>query len=248
MRTKLLVILLLICATSTIAAVFDGINITTGDTLQLHRPGLQGLAWLDSNRVAVLYVTPDSLPELPPLNVELVMTDSAADTISVKDYTGILNRGLIYDGEFYWSFGNTAPGKSSLYKIDADTLNVEDSFKLLGHYPAGIVWDGDYIWLTDRDRGRADRFSPDPMTEKIVRTVLTPGFSPYGISGGEKYFWVTDVSTGRMYRLSHGGKWNGTVTKESFWHRGEEIGLSHDGENLWMWAPGDSIAVQVLFD
>jgi hypothetical protein len=248
MKNKIIVLLFLVIAVSGNAGVYDGITVTTGDTLQLHRSGLQGLAWLDSSRVAVLYVTPDTLPELPPLNVELVMTDTVADSISVTDFTGILNRGLVYDGEFYWSFGSADMGESWLVKIDADTLNVEDSFKLFGHYPAGLVWDGDFFWLTDRDRGRADRFNPDPLTEKIVRTVLTPGFSPYGISGGEKYFWVTDVSTGRMYRLSHGGKWNGTVTKDSFYHRGEEVGLSHDGKDLWMWTPGDSIAVQLLFD
>ena len=68
-----------------------------------------------------------------------------------------------------------------------------------GHRPTGMCFDGRFLWITDRDSGRVDRF--DPEVEEITRSVQAPGFSPCGLAWDGRNMWVTDSGTGRMYRL-----------------------------------------------
>ena len=110
-----------------------------------------------------------------------------------------------------------------------------------------MCFDGRYVWITDRDTGRVDRFDPEPGA--ITRSVVTPGFSPFGVAWDGRHLWVTDSGTGRMYRLSGSrGLWSATVDVESFLFRGQDVLLLHDGGAFWYVIPQERIAVRLRFD
>jgi len=216
------------------------------DTLTLPPGKITGLTWIGADTLAVLTDIPDSLTELGHRQVALVFQDRYGAVLRQEDFTGTLARGLAYDGEFLWSCGDDDEGGSILYQIDADTCSVKEAFPTPGHAPVGLAWDSRYVWISDRDSGRLDRF--DPETGAITRSVVTPGFSPYGVSWDGRYTWICDSGTGRLYRLVGSRRnWNATVDVESFLFRGSDVLLAHDGAALWMHARGDSVAVRLQF-
>ena len=166
-----------------------------------------------------------------------------------EDFTGVLDRALGWDGEALWSCGDAPDGSSILYSIEPDSLGAlvtAKAYTAPGHRPTALAWDGRYLWVTDRDSGRIDRF--DPEVEDFTRFVVAPGFSPCGLAWDGSAMWLTDSGTGRLYRLV-GGRlgWNGVVDTMSFLHRGEDVLLLHDGRNLWYLVSGQQVANRVDF-
>ena len=233
-QARLALALLLLVLPSLIAAAPSGeLAATWGDTLQVPGGELRGLAWLDDVTRVALVVEPDTLPLMPPLSSTLVWYDAQDALIRAEDFTGTLSRGLAFDGKYLWSLGDATPeAEAALYKIESDTLFVDAVFPTPGHRPSDLAWDGRYVWLVDRDRGRLDSF--DPETETITRSVLTPAFSPCGLTWDGRDLWTCDAGTGRLYRhASGGGTWSGTVARENFDFRGVDAILAWDGVSLW---------------
>ncbi len=171
------------------------------DSLDLGVQGnVTGMAWMGPDTLAVLTDIPDTLSQSGDREVVLVLRDRAGEVLRREDFTGVLDRTLAWDGEFLWSCGDARDGTSILYQIEPDTLRVEEAFDTPGHRPVGMCWDGRFLWLTDRDSGRVDRF--DPEVKEITRSVVTPGYSPFGLAWDGLYMWVTDSGTGRLYRLA----------------------------------------------
>ena len=166
-----------------------------------------------------------------------------------EDFSGVLDRGLAWDGEFLYSAGDAADGSSILYKIGVDSLDVwqvDEAYDLPGHRPSGMCFDGRFVWITDRDSGRIDRF--DPEVADITRSTVAPGFSPCGLGWDGRNMWVTDVGTGLMYRLSGSRRtWSATIQAESFMHRGQEVLLLDEGSRFWYVPQGRNIAVGIRF-
>ena len=218
------------------------------DSLVLQTSGrVTGLTWMGADTLVVLADLADSLTASGEREVKLLFQDPQGRVFLEEDFSGVLDRGLAWDGEFLWSCGDADDGSSILYKIQADTLRVEDAFNTPGHRPSGIAWDGRFLWITDRDSGRIDRF--DPEVKEITRSVVAPGFSPYGVAWDGLHMWVTDSGTGRLYRLAGSRRsWNATVDEESFMYRGRDVLLLHDGNSFWIVADGQKQAIRVRFN
>ncbi|MCP4573046.1 MAG: hypothetical protein GY838_11885 [bacterium] len=244
---------LLLLATAVAAAPVDELSSTFGDTLRIPGEGvLTGLAQAGGDTLATLDVMPDSLSASGLREVRLVLRDSLGAVLLAADFSGVLDRTLAWDGESFWSCGDAADGSSILYKIVPDTLEVdstvalvvEDAFTAPGHHPAGLAWDGRFLWLTDRDSGRVDRF--DPEVDEFTRAVAAPAFSPWGLAWDGTRHWLTDSGTGRLYRLVGGRlRWDAVVAADTFLFRGRDVLLWHDGVDLRCLVEGARDAVKI---
>jgi len=223
-------------------------SFTSLDTMVLTEVGLvAGITWMGPDTLVVLEDIPDSVSESGDREVRLVFRDPDGLILGMEDFSGVLDRALAWDGEFLYSCGDASDGSSILYQIQVDTLQIEEAFDAPGHRPSAMCFDGRYVWVTDRDAGRVDRF--DPETGAITRSVVTPGFSPFGVAWDGRNMWVTDSGTGRLYRLSGSrGRWSATVDTESFLFRGQDVLLLHDERTFWYVIPQEGIAVNVRFD
>ena len=255
-RTNFFWILLLIFSVVSAGAVWAGdnnsgfgpdvaVSFSRLDTLMLPTPGtISGLTWMGPDTLVVLNDIPDSLSESGDRELLLIFQDRAGEILRVEDFTGVLHRGLAWDGEFLFSCGDADDGSSILYRIEPDTLMVEEAFDAPGNHPCGMCFDGRFIWITDRDTGRVDRF--DNEVGEITRSVITPGFSPFGVAFDGKYMWITDSGSGRMYRLTGARRrWSATVDTESYMMRGLDVLLLHDGESLWYVPQGENLAIRI---
>ena len=89
------------------------LGVATGDTLQINMAGrITGMAWVGRDTLAVLAEIPDTLSESGHREVYLVYQDSIGAVIRREDFTGVLDRGLAWDGEFLWGCGDTDEGRS----------------------------------------------------------------------------------------------------------------------------------------
>jgi DNA-binding beta-propeller fold protein YncE len=208
------------------------LTLTVVDSLPLPPGRAQGLAWIGADTLAVLLDVPDSLSATGRRETLLSFLDRRGEVMGTANFTGSLARGLAYDGTSFWSCGDEQDGGSLIYRIAADTLAITDAFPTAGHHPCGLSWDGEFVWVTDRDSGRLDRFDRD--TEGVTRSILTPGFSPCGVAHLAGFIWVCDSGTGRLYRLRGArGQWTGTVGSDFFAFRGRDVLLASDGYSLW---------------
>ncbi len=219
-------------------------------TLRLPPVGkVVGLTWMGPDTLAVLMDVADTLTTSGERQMRLVFQDSAGVVFRDEDFSGVLDRALAWDGEFLWSCGDADDGSSILYKIGVDSLDVwqvDEAYDTPGHRPSDMCFDGRFVWITDRDTGRVDRF--DPEVEEITRSALTPGFSPFGVGWDGRNMWLTDAGTGLMYRVSGSRRtWSATVAAESFMHRGEDVLLMAEGQRFWYLPAGQNIAVRIRF-
>lgn len=224
------------------------LSFTVLDTMPLPTTGrVTGVTWIGTDTLVVLADYADSVTESGDRETRLVFQDSTGTVFLEEDFSGVLDRGLSWNGEFLWSCGDADDGSSILYKIKADTVRVEEAYNTPGHRPSAICWDGRFLWISDRDAGRIDRF--DPEVEEITRSVVTPGFSPFGLAWDGLHMWLTDSGTGRLYRLAGSRRsWNATAAAESFMYRGIDVLLLHDGESFWMVPDGANHAIRIRFD
>lgn len=247
-----LTLLALLTAAEPAAGVTE-LSCTFGDTLVVPGEGLlTGLARAGGDTLATLNVTPDSLSASGLREVRLVLQDSLGGVLLESDFSGVLDRTLAWDGEHLWSCGDADDGSSILYKIAPDTSEVDstisfvidDAYTAPGHRPSALVFDGRYLWLTDRDTGRVDRF--DPEVEEFTRAVAAPAFSPYGLAWDGRHHWLTDSGTGRLYRLVGSRlRWDAVVAADTFLFRGQDLLLWFDAQELRYLAGGARSAVAI---
>lgn len=218
------------------------------DSLVLSGPGdVAGMTWIGKETLVLLKDIPDTDTNSGDREVLLIMQNRQGKILRREDFTGVLDRGLAWDGDYLYSCGDAPDGSSILYQIEPDTLRVEEAFDVPGHRPVGMCWDGRFLWITDRDSGRVDRF--DPEVKAITRSVVTPGFSPFGLTWDGLHMWVTDSGTGRMYRLAGSRRaWDATIDAESFLFRGRDVRLLHDGDSFWYVPAGVPRAYKIRFN
>ncbi len=226
------------------------VHFTELDTLALPPLGkVVGISWMGPDTLAVLMDVADTLSTSGEREMHLVFQDTAGVVFRNEDFSGVLDRALAWDGEFLWSCGDADDGSSILYKIGVDSLDVwqvDEAYNTPGHRPSDMCYDGRFVWITDRDSGRVDRF--DPEVEDITRSALTPGFSPFGVGWDGRNMWLTDAGTGLMYRVSGSRRtWSATIDPESFMHRGENVLLMSEGARFWYLPAGQNIAVGIRF-
>lgn len=246
-----LILILLIPAGAAAArtAPPDSLGLALGDTLEFTAGELRGVTWMGPDTTVVLVAEPGSPADSTSAVIAtLRWQDRDGAVLREHDVTGLLSRGLAYDGKWFWSLGDPAAGQpATLYKIESDTLFVAEAYPTPGHRPRDLAWDGSQLWLVDRDRGRLDRF--DPEAGEVVRSFVTPGFSPTGVASDGRNLWVSDAATGLLYRLSPGGSvWSGTVRAGDFFHRGQELALAWRQGELWLLLPGTGRAIRTRAD
>ncbi len=203
-----------------VAAATDSVPLPPGE--------IRGLAWMDGATLAVLLIEPEGGRAG---RARLQIVDRAGAALDGLDVSGVLARGLAFDGEKFWSTGDDRDGTALLYRLDADTLRVEESFPLPGHRPTGLAWDGTFIWAVDRDGGSLERF--DPRSGEVNGEGLAPAFSPTGLAWDGRLLWLSDAGTGRLYRLNRSLELVDVVAPEYFAMRGRDVALAWRGGTLW---------------
>ncbi len=241
---------LLVVALLTIAAVTPAhaeISATPVDSLALPGGEITGLTWAGTDTLALLVAQTDSLAIDEVHQMFLVVGDTSGTIYWQEEFTGVLARGLAWDGEYFWSCGDDAEGGSLLYKIRADTVAVEEVYATPGHRPMSLAFDGRWLWLTDRDNGRIDRI--DPETGDLTRSVGAPGFSPVGLAWDGVAMWVTDSGTGRLTRM-RGNRLQRReeVAADGWFLRDQDARLAHDGHSLWVLPAGESYLRRLILD
>jgi hypothetical protein len=66
-------------------------------------------------------------------------------------------------------------------------------------YPTGLAWDGEHIWLSDRDSGWL--YAVDTRTGEFVDSVICPSFSPLGLAYGDGCLWISGYREDGIYKL-----------------------------------------------
>jgi len=219
----------------------------TADTMMLPAGGsIVGLAWQGPDTLIVLQDISAEEAVSGSREVRMIFQDRDGRILRTEDYSGVLDRGLAWDGTSIWSCGDSDDGMSMIYQIEPDTLHVVESFMAAGHRPSSMAFDGRHVWITDRDAGRVDRL--DVEIGEITRSAVTPGYSPFGLAWGGTHLWVTDSGTGKMYRLrGTRSTWSGTVDAALVMYRGQDVRLLGDVGGLWFVPPGENFMVRARF-
>lgn len=240
-----LVLLVVVLAALLMGPARADLSVTLVDSLALPPGVVTGLTWAGADTLALLVSLPDSLrPDLRP-QVFLMVGDTEGTVHWQEEFTGVLARGLAFDGEFFWSCGDDSEGGSLLYKIRADTVEVVEVYPTPGHRPMALAYDGRWLWMTDRDQARIHRI--DPANGDVTRSVAAPGFSPAGLAWDGRALWVTDAGTGRLTRL-RGARLerHDMVAADDWFLRGQDTLLGHDGRSLWILPVGEAFLRRVL--
>lgn len=221
----------------------DDLMVSVADSLALPAGCVAGLTWAGADTLAMLVSRTDDQGFDETTNVTLVVGDTTGTIYWQEDFSGVLTRGLAWDGEFLWSCGDDDGGGSLLYKIRVDTVGVAEVYPAPGHRPMDLAFDGRWLWITDRDNGSIDRI--DPETGNLTRTVAAPGFSPGGLTYDGQGMWVADAGTGRLTRM-RGGRLQrrNPVAAEDWFLRGYDVLLGFDGQHVWSLAENDSLLRQ----
>lgn len=223
------------------------LRLAPADSIPLPAGEVTGLTWAGRDTLAVLLVRSDSLAVRPVRQVFLLAQDAAGRVYWQAEFTGVLARGLAWDGEHFWSCGDDREGGSLLYKIDPRGAGVVAAYPTPGHRPTALAFDGRWLWLTDRDLARIDRL--DPQNGEATRSIGAPGYSPTGLAWDGAAFWVADAGTGRLTRLrGQRLEQQVEVAADDWFVRGADALLCHDGRNLWLRAPGSSALWRALID
>ena len=214
-------------------------------TVRLPSDGVRGLLW--SGDELLLLVTSNRSLSAPASSfaanlVRLDTVTGVADTLS-REVDGY-ESGLTSDGEFLWSGGSLLGSQQGLYQLDRKTFAISLTLPGSGYHPAGLAWDGSYLWQVDADSRKLLRM--DVEEGRISRKIAAPGFYPTGLAYDGFHFWCADAATGRLYRLrSHDGRADAVINAEAFMRPGEFVSLTWDGRALWAAAASDSFAVRL---
>jgi uncharacterized protein YycO len=112
--------------------------------------------------------------------------------------------GIAWDGSNLWGVdpgeaGDASSGK--LYRIDLRTGDILETVPLSGvHAPIDLTWDGEALWVAERDGVKAHRIDAHG---KILETVTTAG-SPSeggGIAASASGIWVGNSVAGTLRRF-----------------------------------------------
>ncbi len=221
------------------AAAATELTLETTASLELPPGEVRGFAWAGGDTLAWLLASADEQAFGDSLEVFLRVGDASGQVYWQEEFTGILSRGLAWDGASFWSTGDDTDGGSLLYKVSPDSMAVTEVYHALGHRPMDLAYDGRWLWLTDRDRGCLDRF--DPENGDATRTVAAPGFSPGGLAWDGEAIWVADAGTGRLVRLRGGRLERQThVDQGSWFRRGTDVIMAHGQGGLWVLGVGDT--------
>jgi transglutaminase-like putative cysteine protease/sugar lactone lactonase YvrE len=119
----------------------------------------------------------------------------------------------------------------------AYTGEVVESYSTPGDYPTGLTFDGENLWLADRETNKIYMISS--KNGRRVRRIETPGFWPAGLTWDGEALWCSDVKGGLPLSENYEGKIyridlkTSTVLKTLQAPCKSPRGLAWDGKYLW---------------
>ncbi len=175
----------------------------------------------------------------------LWVTDFKTDKIYQIDKDGKVIRyiespaywpvGLAFDGKYLWNSdakGQIPQGdeyhNGKIYKIDPEDGTVLKTVPAPTPSPAGLTWDGEYLWCVDDIHRKLIRFDPNDGT--TIDEYPSPAGSPQGITFDGEYLWVSDRSKDEIYMVN---PQNGNVIIIADAPGKYSRDLCYDGKNLW---------------
>jgi transglutaminase-like putative cysteine protease/outer membrane protein assembly factor BamB len=117
------------------------------------------------------------------------------------------------------------------------TGEVVKSYDSPGHYPTGLTFDGNNLWMADYQTDLL--YCIDPQNGKVLRTIPAPAYWPEGLAWDGEFLWCTDVKGGIPLSENYKGKIynldpkDGTVLKIIEAPTSTPRGLAWDGKYLW---------------
>jgi hypothetical protein len=122
--------------------------------------------------------------------------------------------------------GFAIPQNGFTDQMRADPGDVILSFDSPGSMPAGLAWDGQYLWNIDLLDNEINKLT---TSGDIVDSVEGPGVNIIGLTWDGSYFWTGDDGVLKIYKLTTSGE-----IVDSFDSPGTvPWGFAWDGEYLW---------------
>lgn len=94
-----------------------------------------------------------------------------------------------------------------------------------------IAWDGQFLWCLNENQSTLSAFNPE--TEEIVRTIRLDGIYNSLDCAGD-FFWVGGMGNGNRMASASRIDLNGNLIQTVFVDGFVVVGISYDGENLWI--------------
>ncbi len=143
--------------------------------------------------------------------------------------------GLAFDGKYLWNSdtkGQIPEGdeyhRGRIYKIDPKDGTILSSVPAPTPSPAGLAWDGSYLWCTDDLHRKLIQFDPEDGT--TIREYPSPAGNPQGITFDGEYLWISDRGADEIYMVDPA---NGNVIIIAEAPGKYARGLAFDGKHLW---------------
>ena len=84
-------------------------------------------------------------------------------------------------------------------KLDA-TLTLINEAPAPGTSPAGLFWDGKYLWSCDSANGRIYEHTTSDPKLSVVASFPSPGKALVGIFKDDQFLWSADADARRIYQ------------------------------------------------
>jgi sugar lactone lactonase YvrE len=123
---------------------------------------------------------------------------------------------------------------SSLFAYSGEIIK---SFNTIGNYPTGICFDGNNLWLADRETDKLYYINSE--TGKLIREIESPAYWPMGLAWDGEFLWNadyrgrTDKSEDRDGMIFKIDPKDGTILKTLQAPSKSPKGLCWDGKYLW---------------
>ncbi|MCF8231684.1 MAG: hypothetical protein K9J27_05785 [Bacteroidales bacterium] len=119
----------------------------------------------------------------------------------------------------------------------AFTGEVTTSFKNPGNYATGMTFDGESLWIADRQEDVLYKINPE--NGKIIGSISSPGYWPMGLTWDGTHLWNADIKGGIPESENYDGKIykidpkDGTIVHTVNAPTKRPRGLAYDGEYFW---------------
>jgi hypothetical protein len=111
---------------------------------------------------------------------------------------------------------------------------VVDSFTGPHKKPAGLTFDGQYLWVSDLSSDRI--YKLNPQNGEILSSIAAPGSDPTGLAWDGSYLWCIDRYVDKVFQLS---STNGSVMKEFYISTNSPRGITFGDSCLFYQESGD---------
>lgn len=107
-------------------------------------------------------------------------------------------------------------------------LKIQEVFEAPGRAPAGLAWDGSYIWLNDYQSGQL--FQLDPKNGQVISTLLCSGVVS-GLAFDGQHLWQSRLDENWLQRVNATNRdFEQTIQVEGYTRLTD---LAWSGDQLW---------------